>query len=99
MKLIALLMLLFTQAATPAPGNPVIVIETVKKAEDSDHVIVRMYECHNSRGWAELFCIRPIRAAALCDLEENVVGELDVQDGLAIFDYRPFEIVTVRLEF
>lgn len=76
-----------------------IVIETVKKAEDSDHVIVRMYECHNSRGWAELFCIRPIRAAALCDLEENVVGELDVQDGLAIFDYRPFEIVTVRLEF
>lgn len=30
MKLIALLMLLFTQAATPAPGNPVIVIETVK---------------------------------------------------------------------
>ncbi|MBA3948372.1 MAG: peptidylprolyl isomerase [Acidobacteria bacterium] len=30
MNLIALLLLLFAQAVTPAPGNPVVVIETVK---------------------------------------------------------------------
>ena len=30
MKLIALLLVLFVQAARPAPGNPVVVIETVK---------------------------------------------------------------------
>ena len=37
-------------------------IETVKKAEDSDDLIVRLYECHNSRGRAELSCARPIRS-------------------------------------
>lgn len=74
-----------------------IVIETVKKAEDSDDLIVRLYECHNSRGRAELSCARPIRSASLCDLEEKDVAELDVQDGLVAFDYRPFEIVTLKL--
>jgi alpha-mannosidase len=74
-----------------------IVIETVKKAEDSDDLIVRLYECHNSRGRAELSCARPIRSASLCDLEERELADLDVQDGLVAFDYRPFEIVTLKL--
>ncbi|MGV3617573.1 MAG: alpha-mannosidase [Fimbriimonas sp.] len=74
-----------------------IVIETVKKAEDSADLIVRLYECHNSRGRAELSCARPVRSASLCDLEERDVAELEVQDGLVAFDYRPFEIVTIKL--
>ena len=74
-----------------------IVIETVKKAEDGDDLIVRLYECHNSRGKAELACARPVRSASLCDLEERDIAELEVQDGLVAFDYKPFEIVTIRL--
>lgn len=75
-----------------------IVIETVKKAEDGNALIVRMYECHNARGRAELFCARPFRSAWLCDMEENPEVELDSSDGLIAFDYRPFEIITMRLE-
>ncbi|MEZ0325250.1 MAG: alpha-mannosidase [Fimbriimonas sp.] len=76
-----------------------IVIEAVKKAEDSDDVIVRLYECHNSRGRAELSSARPLRNAYLCDLEENVIAERDVQDGIIGFDYKPFEITTLKLTF
>ena len=75
-----------------------IVIEAVKKAEDDDAIVVRLYECHNSRGSAEISCLRPINAAYLCDLEENVVGELDVHEGMVRFDYKPFEILTIKLE-
>lgn len=75
-----------------------IVVETVKKAEDDADLIVRVYECHNSRGRAELSCARPVRQAFLCDLEENPVTELEVNDGMVLFPYRPFEIITLRLK-
>ncbi len=74
-----------------------IVIETVKKCEDDGELIVRVYECHNARGTAELSCIRVPKSATLCDLEENPTAELEVVDGLIRFDYKPFEIITIRL--
>jgi alpha-mannosidase len=75
-----------------------VVVESVKKAEDSNEIIVRLYECHNARGRAELTCALPIKSAALCDLEENELNKLEVMDGAVSFDYRPFEILTIRLE-
>lgn len=74
-----------------------LVIESVKKAEDDNCLIVRLYEAHNARGSAELACARPIQAAYLCDLEENNLVELDLSDGLVNFDYKPFEILTLKL--
>jgi len=75
-----------------------IVIESVKKAEDSADIIVRLYECHNSRGRAELSCARAPKAASLCDLEENEIVELDLQDGIVSFEFKPFEILTIKLK-
>ncbi|HWA84466.1 MAG TPA: alpha-mannosidase, partial [Fimbriimonadaceae bacterium] len=74
-----------------------VVIETVKKSEDGGDLIVRLYECHNSRGTAELSCLREPLAAFLCDLEENPIAELEISDGMIRFDYKPFEIVTIRI--
>lgn len=74
-----------------------VVIEAVKKAEDGNELIIRMYECHNARGRAELSCVRPVRSAWLCDLEEQDIHELEVVDGVVLFDYKPFEILTVKL--
>ena len=74
-----------------------IVVEAVKKAEDDEGLIVRLYECHNSRGQAELVCARKPKEAWLCDLEEKPVQELEVVDGVVPFAYKPFEILTVKL--
>ena len=73
-------------------------IETVKKAEDSDDLIVRLYECHNSRGHSELFCVNSPSEAMICDMEENEIGELEINDGLVQFSYKPFEIITLKLK-
>jgi alpha-mannosidase len=74
-----------------------IVVETVKRAEDGNGIIVRLYECHNSRGAAELACARTPVSATLCDLEENPIGDLEVSEGMVAFTYKPFEIITMRL--
>jgi alpha-mannosidase len=75
-----------------------IVVETVKKAEDSGDIIVRMYECHNCRGTAVIACARSIKGAFLCDLEENEIAELEVNDDVVSFEYKPFEILTLKLK-
>lgn len=75
-----------------------IVVETVKKSEDDGDLLVRLYECHNSRGIAELSCLREPMAASLCDLEENPIGDLEIADGMIRFDYKPFEIITIRIK-
>jgi alpha-mannosidase len=79
--------------------NRNIVVETVKKAEDSDDLILRLYECHNSRGKSELVCAREPKRAVLCDLEENEILDLDIVDGMIPFEFKPFEIITIRLSF
>ena len=81
-----------------ACDNRNIIIETLKKAEDSNDLLVRMYECHNTRGVAELLCARIPQEAYLCDLEENELGELEIIDGAVQFPFKPFEIITIKLK-
>ncbi|RYG96905.1 MAG: hypothetical protein EON58_10980 [Alphaproteobacteria bacterium] len=74
-----------------------LVIEAVKKAEDNDDLIVRLYECHNTRGRALLSSALEFRSAYLCDLEETPIGDLESNSDGVTIDYKPFEIITVRL--
>ncbi|HET6645234.1 MAG TPA: alpha-mannosidase [Fimbriimonadales bacterium] len=74
-----------------------IVIEAVKKAEDSSAIIVRLYEAHNARGTAEISVSRAIKAAFKCDLLENEEQDLEIVDGAVSFEYQPFEILTIKL--
>lgn len=74
-----------------------IVIEAVKKAEDTNAIIVRAYECHNSRGKATITCAKKIKAAYLCDMMESEIGDLAIGENGVEFDYKPFEILTIKL--
>lgn len=78
--------------------NRAVVVESVKKAEDSDQLLVRMYESLNSRGSAHISLTKPITKAWLCDLDENKLEELTIEDGAARIDFAPFEIITVIAE-
>ncbi|MBS1717269.1 MAG: alpha-mannosidase [Armatimonadetes bacterium] len=74
-----------------------IVVEAVKLSEDAKGIIVRLYECHNTRGQAEVTCARPFSRAFLCDLEENLIDGLEADGKTVQFDYKPFEIITLKL--
>ena len=73
------------------------VIETVKMAEDGDGVIVRGYESHDRRGMVRLRPGFAFAQAVLCDLMENELETLCVQDGAILVPVRNFEIITVKI--
>lgn len=74
-----------------------IVIETVKKAEDGDGVIVRLYESFNKRTQATLLAGFDFKEAYICDLLECRQKQLKPQNGKIRLTVKPFEIVTLRL--
>ena len=75
--------------------DPNLVIDTVKRAEDSDALLVRLYEAHGGRGRAQLQLGWPVREAVRCNLLEAAGEPLVVADGSIEIAYRPHEIVSL----
>ncbi len=76
-----------------------IVIDTVKKAEDSDSTVIRMYESWNKKvPNATLSFGFEIKKAVLCDLMENEIEVLEIKDNSISIPVKPFEIVTIRVD-
>jgi alpha-mannosidase len=77
--------------------QPAVVIDTVKKAEDSDAIIVRMYEAHGTRGTVRLSSSLAVKSAVYCNLLEEEEGALAWSNGGAEIAVTPFKLVTVKL--
>lgn len=75
--------------------DPNLVLDTVKRAEDSDALVLRLYEAHGARGVARLR-VRGDSAVRANVLEDD--GEpLELVDGEIVLPYGPHEIVTVKV--
>ena len=81
-----------------ALSTPQVVIESVKRAEDSDAVIVRLYEAWGGRCRADMRTTLPVREAALCDLLERDRSSVVVRDGMVSLELTPFKILTLKLK-
>ena len=77
--------------------SPNVVIETVKKAEDGNGVIVRLYECENALTKAGLSWHCPVKEAWECSALEDKRSQLQVNSGRIEVPMRPYEIKTVRI--
>lgn len=80
-----------------AVSHPSLVLDTVKKAEDSDDLIVRLYESRGTRGAAELVSGLPVTGAERVNLLEERAGACAVRGGRVKLEFRPFEIISLRL--
>ncbi|MCC6487853.1 MAG: alpha-mannosidase [Candidatus Hydrogenedentes bacterium] len=74
-----------------------VIIESVKKAEDDNGIIVRLYEAHGWRGRSTLRTSLPVARALETDLMERVERELTLRSGGVALSFKPFEIKTVKL--
>lgn len=76
-------------------------LATVKKAHDRQGITVRLYEPHGVRGEARLTFDRPIKSLNRTNLlEEDVEGaDIEVDGATATFMVRPFELITMVIEF
>jgi alpha-mannosidase len=78
-----------------AVDDPNLVLDTVKRAEDSDALVLRLYEAHGARGRARVRVALPFTRAARANLLEDEETDLAVAGGAIEVDYRPHQILTV----
>jgi alpha-mannosidase len=86
----------FSFAETDADN---VTLETVKKAERSEHLVMRVFEHANVRARARIRFGLPVKSVRLTNLMEEERGaELPVTDNTVTLDLRPFEIATLMIE-
>jgi alpha-mannosidase len=77
--------------------DPNLVLDTVKRAEDSDALVLRLYEAHGARGTARLRVGLPFSGAVSCNLLEDPGEPLETDGDEIVIPYRPHEIVSLLL--
>jgi alpha-mannosidase len=96
-----------TTGATPGDGNGFVSVSglepgfgALKMAHDRDGVVLRIYEPHGSRGTTTLAFDRPVKSATRVNLlEEDITGDVTVDSNAVSIGVRPFELVSLLLEF
>ena len=78
--------------------TPQVIVEAIKRAEDSNAVIVRLYEAWGRACKARIRTTLPASRAFLCDLLERNGEEVAVRDGMLELELTPFKILTLKLE-
>jgi len=73
--------------------TPEVRVEAIKRAEDSDAVIVRLYEAWGRPCRARITTTLPQSRVVLCDLLERERAETSLE-----LDFRAFQVVTLKLE-
>lgn len=79
------------------PGHPNVMVEAVKKAEDGDDLVIRLYETAGARAEASLRIGFGFGEAWDADLMERKLGILPAEGGKVPLTFAPFEIKTLRL--
>lgn len=74
-----------------------VLIDTVKKSEEGDALIIRVYESCGQRGNAEIHFGFPVYQVAECNLMEVVEQPCPLENGVLRFFIKPFEIKTFRI--
>jgi alpha-mannosidase len=80
---------------TLEPSN--LIISAIKKAENSNAVILRFFETKGEKCHATLHMPRQIKSASCANLLEEEESRLAIKDGMLEMDVSTFEIVTLKL--
>ena len=76
--------------------NENVVIETIKKAEDDNSVVARMYDAYNQKSKATIKVNFPYKEVWVCDMLENNLEKVE-SDGKQIkIPVNNFEIITLK---
>jgi alpha-mannosidase len=78
-------------------GDP-LELACLKRAEDSDDVLVRLYEPNGNRGQSILEFARGLERASIVNILEEQLEELRIEDGRrVIVSFTPFRVISLRL--
>ena len=74
-----------------------LVLETIKRAEDSDAIVLRLYDPHGGRGVARVRLAVPFSSARRANVLEEDGEALAADEAAIVVPYRPHEVVTVKV--
>ena len=75
-----------------------VLADTVKKAEQGDAVVVRLYEAYRQRADATVTAGFDFKRVSVCDLLENAETPLESNGRSVKLTFKPYEITTLRFE-
>jgi alpha-mannosidase len=77
--------------------TPGVMIDTIKKAEDDDALIVRVYEAHGGRKTASLIFATSVASAEEVNVLEERTGTMNVMVDTLRFNLTPYQIRSFRV--
>ncbi|WP_245954358.1 alpha-mannosidase [Paenibacillus flagellatus] len=77
-------------------GADGVIVEAVKRAEDGDGIIVRLYESKGTDATARMTFAVPFRSVVETDLMERDIGAEPLDAESPVLRLRPFDIRTIR---
>lgn len=75
-----------------------VIIETIKKAENNDYIVIRLYEYGNRRSNVILSFFTEIKEAYECDLMEEIKKPINFINNQIYFEINPYEIKTFMVK-
>lgn len=78
---------------------PNVFVSALKRAEDSNELVLRVYENRGARGPVTVTFDRPVKRAVACNLLEEEQGAAKSKGGKLEFSVKPYEIKTFKLRF
>jgi alpha-mannosidase len=79
-------------------ADPNVVVDTIKRGEESDDLVLRVYEAHGARGTARIRLREAPRRARLANALEEAFAEVNVEGHDLVLPYLPHQILTVLVE-
>lgn len=79
-------------------NDPNVVLDTIKRAEHGDPLVLRLYEAHGARGTARVRLREPATRARLANALEDAGDEVVVENGELVLPYLPHQVLTVLVE-
>ena len=75
-------------------------LASLKKAEDSEAIILRLYEPHGGRGKTTVETAIQLQKAVIVNILEDEIQELTIDDGRQVtFEFKPFQVISLKLVF
>jgi alpha-mannosidase len=78
--------------------DPNLVLDTIKRGERTDALVLRLYEAHGGRGIARVRLAHPVARARRANALEEETGEIETDGGVLVVPYRPHEVITLLVD-
>ena len=85
------------EAGVTVTGAPSVVLSSVKRPEEGEGIIVRLYESCGCAGSVTLRLEGEVEAAEVVNLLEETLSAAPVRAGAVELSFRPWEVKTLRV--